>query len=360
MKTIVSVATSADGYMDDCTTKRLVLSNAEDWAEVHRLRRDSSAILVGAETLRRDNPSLSIKEPADVRHRIEQGMTPDVTKVIISGECRLSPDMRIFTTTGEKIIFTHSQPPQWMTDVATVIRTEHITAAEIVTELEKRGCRQLMIEGGARSIKMFLDAGVVDELRLAINSDITVGDPRAPHLDLPQWVTAAPHTHRTLGRMSVDTYTLHPDTDEDDLRRLQQAIDLSRLCTPSATSYCVGAVIVTAAGEVFEGYTHQSSPTNHAEQEAIRQACDAGADLRGATIYSSMEPCSSRKSEQESCSELIIRHGFARVVFALYEPSCFVSCHGALNMRLAGIRVSVLTTLASQVSAINGHICDKV
>ena len=48
MEVIVSAAVSSDGYLDDCTPRRLVLSCAEDWAEVHRLRAWCHAILVAA------------------------------------------------------------------------------------------------------------------------------------------------------------------------------------------------------------------------------------------------------------------------------------------------------------------------
>ena len=128
--------------------------------------------------------------------------------------------------------------------------------------------------------------------------------------------------------MEVATCTLRPDTRDEDLRYLTQAVAEGLRCVPSRTSYCVGAVVALPDGRSFTGYTHETSPTHHAEQEAIRKALDAGAELRGAAIYSSMEPCSQRKSEPESCTQLILRHGFARVVFALYEPDRFVCCRG--------------------------------
>ena len=100
--------------------------------------------------------------------------------------------------------------------------------------------------------------------------------------------------------MEVATCTLRPRH----LRRRPAAFPgagrgrRGRKCTPSATSYCVGAVVAPADGAgSFTGHTHETSPTHHAEQEAIRKALDAGAELRGAAIYSSMEPCSQRKSE---------------------------------------------------------------
>ena len=156
--------------------------------------------------------------------------------------------------------------------------------------------------------------------------------------------------------MEVTTCTLRPDTTAEDLGYLAQAVAAGRLCTPSATSYCVGAVVVLTNGRTFTGHTHETSPTHHAEQEAIRKALDAGADLRGAAIYSSMEPCSQRSSEPESCTQLILRHGFARVVFALYEPDRFVCCRGAQTLREAGVEVRVYPSLAGGVREANAHL----
>ena len=60
-----SVAVSVDGYIDDLSDRRLVLSHAADWEEVRSLRAESDAILVGAETIRRDNPALVIRDETD-------------------------------------------------------------------------------------------------------------------------------------------------------------------------------------------------------------------------------------------------------------------------------------------------------
>jgi pyrimidine deaminase RibD-like protein len=156
--------------------------------------------------------------------------------------------------------------------------------------------------------------------------------------------------------MEVTTYTLHPDTTEEDLQHLRMAVDEGRKCTPGPTSYCVGAVVAAADGRIFAGYTHETSATHHAEQEAIAKALAAGAELRGAAMYSSMEPCSRRASEPESCTQLIIRHGFARAAFALYEPDCFVCCRGALTLREAGVDVRAYPALAGGVWEANAHL----
>lgn len=135
------------------------------------------------------------------------------------------------------------------------------------------------------------------------------------------------------------------------------AVDESRRCTPTTGSYCVGAVIVTAGGGIFRGYTHETGPHNHAEEEAIAKALEAGAELKGAAIYSSMEPCSTRASKPVSCSQLIMDHGFRRMVYALGEPPVFVECcKGAVNLAKAGVEVVQIDELAQQVRDINRHL----
>ena len=97
MKVTVSTAVSADGYLDDRSPDRLILSTPEDWAEVHRLRAACDAILVGAETIRRDNPSLLVGDEVLRRERIDRGLSPDPVKVTLTASCRLSPEANFFT-----------------------------------------------------------------------------------------------------------------------------------------------------------------------------------------------------------------------------------------------------------------------
>jgi 5-amino-6-(5-phosphoribosylamino)uracil reductase len=144
-----------------------------------------------------------------------------------------------------------------------------------------------------------------------------------------------------------------------DIEYLKRAIELSRSSPPSPTAYRVGAVVVTAEGRVFEGYTHETGPRNHAEEEAIAKAVAAGVNLCGSTIYVSMEPCSTRASKPVSCSELIIGHGFRKVVFALGEPPLFASCTGAANLAKAGIEVERHDELAAEAREINAHLLKK-
>ena len=356
MRVTLSAAVTADGFLDDNSPRRLIISTPEDWAEVYRLRAAHDAILVGAETLRRDDPSLLVRDEEVRARRRERGLPPVIAKVTLTGTGELSPGLRFFTEgEAERYVFSPHEIDS-LQNIETVISTgEPITAKLIVTQLEKRGVERLMVEGGAAVLRMFLGEGMADTLRLAVNPQLRLGSAGGAEFRFtpPQ---GTPQTRENLGGMEVTTYTLHPDTSAADLRFLKQAVDEGRKCTPSATSYCVGAVVVTADGRIFAGHTHETSPTHHAEQEAIAKALAAGAALRGAAMYSSMEPCSQRASEPESCTQLLLKYGFAHAVFALYEPGCFVCCRGELTLREAGVDVRVYPGLAGGVWEANAHL----
>ncbi len=93
----LSAAVTADGFMDDRTPRRLLVSTPEDMAEVYRLRAEHDAILAGAETLRRDNPALLLRDPEARRRRTELGLRPDLAKITLTSSGNLDPSMRFFT-----------------------------------------------------------------------------------------------------------------------------------------------------------------------------------------------------------------------------------------------------------------------
>ncbi len=173
-------------------------------------------------------------------------------------------------------------------------------------------------------LRMFFTERIVDTLRLAVAPDLRVDDAAAPRLDIGTGYLAAPHTGRFFGSTFVTTYELRRGLTARDEEYLRQAIDESRKCVPSATSYRVGAVVVTRSGACFAGHTHETSPTHHAEPE--------------------------------SCSAMMLRLGFARAVFAAYEPDCFVQCRGALDLRLGGVEVRAVPAMAGEVLRINSHL----
>lgn len=186
MEIIISAAMSLDGYLDDLSPERLKLSGAEDWAEVLALRARCDAILVGAGTVRKDNPSLVIREPELRRQRIDMGMDADIAKVTVTSSGKLDPAAAFFTEGGgKKIIYApftaDNDSLSKLSEFAEIVRAEEITPGFIAEDLSGRGYRTLMVEGGTTVLTMFLTAGTADEIRLAI-APFFVGELAAPRL----------------------------------------------------------------------------------------------------------------------------------------------------------------------------------
>jgi pyrimidine deaminase RibD-like protein len=157
------------------------------------------------------------------------------------------------------------------------------------------------------------------------------------------------------------TTELHPEawmTGQDDERWMRLAIDLAWRCPPSDTAYSVGAVVVAADGtELSRGFSREDDPHVHAEESALGKLAPDDPRLPGAVVYSTLEPCSLRKSRQRSCSQLIIAAGIGRVVIAWREPDLFVAdCQGVELLEQAGIWVTELPGLAGQAAAPNRHL----
>jgi diaminohydroxyphosphoribosylaminopyrimidine deaminase/5-amino-6-(5-phosphoribosylamino)uracil reductase len=138
---------------------------------------------------------------------------------------------------------------------------------------------------------------------------------------------------------------------------MELAIDLSRQCPPKATAYCVGAIIVDEHGqEISRGYSRETDTHVHAEESALAKV-PGDPRLNTATIYSTLEPCSERKSRPQTCTQLILDARIPRVVMAWREPSLFVAdCQGYELLVSAGVTVVELPELAEQAKAVNSHL----
>ena len=145
-----------------------------------------------------------------------------------------------------------------------------------------------------------------------------------------------------------------PPGDEHWMRR---AIALSRLCPPSPTAFNVGAVLVGADGtELASGYSRDRGLHVHAEQSALGGLAATDPRLATATLYSTLEPCSERRSGPP-CTGLVLAAGIRRVVIAWREPELFVAdCQGVELLREAGVTVTELVALEAEAKAVNRHL----
>ncbi|MDI6100728.1 dihydrofolate reductase family protein [Actinoplanes sp. NEAU-A12] len=183
--TLLSCGMSIDGYVDDTTEERLLLSNEADFDRVDAVRAQCDAILVGAGTIRQDNPRLMVRSGARRAARIARGAQPDPVKVTVTGSCHLDPEASFFTAgDADKLVYCATSTVEGARELlggrATVVDGGDPVDVRLVSaDLGARGVRRLMVEGGGHMHTQFLAAGIADELQLVV-APFFVGDSRAP------------------------------------------------------------------------------------------------------------------------------------------------------------------------------------
>ena len=201
--TIVSCAVSVDGYLDDATRVRLILSGPEDLDEVDALRAGADAIMVGAGTIRKDNPRLLVRDRARVAAREAAGRAAHPFRVTLTSSGNLDPDASFFTGPGTPLVYCPAaaapRAAGSLGSKAEIIAVApELTLAAVLADLyAERGVATLLVEGGARVLRDLLAADLVDELRLAV-APFFVADPAAPRFALP-----APYPHTAANPMTL-------------------------------------------------------------------------------------------------------------------------------------------------------------
>jgi 5-amino-6-(5-phosphoribosylamino)uracil reductase len=186
---VLSCAMSLDGYIDDRSGEPLRLSSDEDMDRVDELRAGCDAILVGAGTIRADNPVLLLRSEARRDARAARGEVPHPVRVVISASGDLDPAARIFTTGADRVVYVPAA-------AAAAVRNRLGGAAEVVAagdqaalgtvlaDLAARGVARLLVEGGTSLHTQFLAGGLADELVLAV-APFFIGDAAAPRFVHP-------------------------------------------------------------------------------------------------------------------------------------------------------------------------------
>ena len=182
---LLSVATSLDGHIDDTSKTRLLLSNAEDFDRVDEVRAGVDAIMIGAQTLRADNPRLIVNSPERRAKRVEDGKPEYPLKVTISRSGDLSADAKFWHHGGSKVVYTIKESVEKLVQelgtlaAVCAVGDDDVDMGLMLDDLGERGVRRLMVEGGGTIHTAFLSQGLADELHLAI-APIVVGEASAP------------------------------------------------------------------------------------------------------------------------------------------------------------------------------------
>ena len=368
---LLSAAVSLDGYLDDTGPERLLLSGPADFDRVDAVRASCDAILIGAGTLRADNPRLLVNSAERRAARVAAGRPEYPLKVTVSATGDLDPAARFWHTGGDKLLCTTDKGADRARELALAADVVALGPAldwrALLAHLhDVRGVRRLMVEGGGTVHTQLLQQGLADELQLVL-APLFVGDPDAPRLFGPgayQGGRLRLRETRAVGDVVLMRYEptgpgTGPLPTAADRHWLRLACELADRCPPSDTAFSVGAVVVAADGtELARGHSREGGdPVVHAEEAALAKVGPADPRLSGATVYSSLEPCARRASRPAPCARLILEAGVRRVVTAWREPDTFVAdADGSGLLAAHGATVVVVPEYESAAKAPNGHL----
>lgn len=182
--TLLSCCVSIDGYIGSGAS-RLLLSNDRDFERVDAVRASCDAILVGAETVRVDNPRLLVRSQTRRAERTARGLPASPIKVTVTRRATLDADADFFSAgDAEKLVYCATPRVEVARErlgaVATVVDGgDGVRMGALSGDLAARGVERLMVEGGGTVHTQFLTEDIVDELQLTV-APVFVGDSEAP------------------------------------------------------------------------------------------------------------------------------------------------------------------------------------
>ncbi len=157
------VAQSLDGYIATREGESVWISGPDDLRHTHRLRALCDAVVVGARTIRADDPRLTT--------RLVEGPSP--VRVILDTDGRLDDRYRVFQEGPETLLL--CAPERATTDLRGTARVlpvargaEGLDIAAILALLRGRGLRRIFVEGGGVTVSRFLAAGALDRLHVTV------------------------------------------------------------------------------------------------------------------------------------------------------------------------------------------------
>jgi len=168
-KVIINAAMSVDGKIALVGGKRIKISDEDDFRRVHEMRASVDAILVGINTILRDDPKLTVKEKF-----VKNPKNP--VRVILDSKLRIPSNARVLNGASPTIIATTQGAPYRDLN-AEIIKCgkDKVDLTCLLEELWKRKIRSLMVEGGGTVIYEFLKEKLVDEVNVFIGSMIIGG-----------------------------------------------------------------------------------------------------------------------------------------------------------------------------------------
>lgn len=163
-------AQSKDGYLD-FQGRRTAISAKDLQPLIHQWRSECDAILVGSTTVANDDPELTV--------RAFTGKNP--IRIVLGGELLDVNHFKIFNQEAKTIVLNNTK--DGFVNSILFTRLDPLDPQSVLSYLYHEGINSLMVEGGAKTLQFFLDAGLWDEARVIIGDLILNEGTSAPKID---------------------------------------------------------------------------------------------------------------------------------------------------------------------------------
>ncbi len=161
---------SLDGRIATANGAAFWIGGEQDILHTHRLRALCDAVVVGAGTVRADDPLLTTRHCAG----------PSPVRVVIDTERRLAPGHRLFADEPPTLLFCAQDAAEGRSVCAETVKLPRasgggLDAHAIIAALAERGLRRILVEGGGITVSRFLLAGALDRLHVTV-APLLLGD----------------------------------------------------------------------------------------------------------------------------------------------------------------------------------------
>ncbi len=187
-RVVLIAAATADGKLSSFERISQRFGSPEDRRRMRAVRAASDAILVGAGTLRADDPPLAIPDEVLVRARVREGRSPLPAAAVMTRSLDIPPSARIFSAPGRPVYLlcpesTPAPEAGRFPPSVEVVRAgrEEVEPLLALQALHERGAESVLLEGGGATTAAFFAKKLVDELYLTICPAV-LGGASAPTL----------------------------------------------------------------------------------------------------------------------------------------------------------------------------------
>ena len=196
---ILKWAQTANGKIAGVSNERLLISNEYTNRRVHQWRSEEASILVGTHTALQDNPALT--------NRLWEGKNP--VRMVLDMSLRLPPTLKLFDQEARTIVFNDIREEERGMIFFKKISNNGDVLLQILDTCYQMGLQTILVEGGSRLLKSFIEQGLWDEARVISNETM-----RVPHgLAAPSLGGQQPVATEKILSDVIQYYVRIPDND---------------------------------------------------------------------------------------------------------------------------------------------------